>query len=300
LENEILLFSYFKGHGDGLHVAFSTDAYNWQSLNDDNVLLTPNAGVERIMRDPCLIYGKEGKFHLVWTSGWTEPGFGYATSEDLITWSSQKYLAVMEHEPHARNCWAPEIFYYKKNEEYIIYWSTTIDGKFPETQPYGDDGYNHRIYYVTTKDFATFSETRLLYDGGFNVIDGHIATDSERYFLFMKNETLTPPEKNIRIAFGNDPFSFGRAAEPITPNHYWAEGPTAIKYNDAWIVYFDKYKTNQIGAVRSHDLAIWEDISHLITFPRCAQHGFISRAPADKIAHLLHKTQAYTSFIPNR
>ena len=35
-----------------------------------------------------------------------------------------------------------------------------------------DKGWDHRMYYVTTRDFEKFSETRLFYDAGFNVIDG--------------------------------------------------------------------------------------------------------------------------------
>jgi hypothetical protein len=279
VKDEILLFAYFKGHGDGLHLACSDDGYQWEALKNDTIFLKPETGIEKIMRDPCLHYGADGTFHLVWTSGWTEKGIGYAASKDLINWSAQQYLPVMEHEEKARNCWAPEIFYDANKTQYMIFWSTTIDGKFPETQPYGDDGYNHRIYYITTPDFKTFSETKLLYDNGFNVIDACIAKDGDRYLMFMKDETLTPPKKHLRLAVGESPLHFGNAGEPITSNHYWAEGPTAIKIGEEWIVYFDKYKINNIGAVRSKDLIHWEDISAEITFPAGAQHGSVLRAP---------------------
>jgi hypothetical protein len=281
VQNEILLFAYFKGHGDGLHLAWSEDGYHWSALNGDHTLLKPNAGIERIFRDPCIIRAKDGMFHLVWTSGWTERGIGYCSTRDLIRWSSQQYLPVMEHEVNARNCWAPEIFYHEKSGEYIIHWSTTIDGKFPETQPYGDDGFNHRIYYVTTRDFKRFSETKLLYDPGFNVIDAHIVEDGDKYVIFMKNETLVPPQKNLRMAVGDSPFHFGEAGEALTPNHYWAEGPTAIRVAGEMLVYFDKYKINQIGAIRSRDLSSWEEISHLVKFPLGAQHGSVFKAPAE-------------------
>src|SRR3546814_4148160 len=57
---------------------------------------------------------------------------------------------------------------------YMIYWSSTVEGKFPETKSDKENGYNHRIYYTTTKDFHDFSDTELLYDPGFNVIDATI------------------------------------------------------------------------------------------------------------------------------
>jgi hypothetical protein len=286
VEKEILLFAYFKGHGDGLHLASSVDGYTWDPLNNDDIVLGPAIGFERIMRDPCLHFGSDRIFRLVWTSGWNEHGIGYATSKDLVTWSQQEYLAVMAHEEKARNCWAPEIFYDEIKSEYILYWSSTIDGQFPETQPYGDDGYNHRIYYVTTRDFKNFSETKLLYNSGFNVIDANIVKDGDRYLLFMKDETLTPPKKHLRLAVGESPTSFGDAGDPITLNHYWAEGPAAIKVENSWIVYFDKYKINEIGAVRSTDLLHWEDISSQIKFPHGAQHGSVLRIPASLVQHL--------------
>jgi hypothetical protein len=194
----------------------------------------------------------------------------------------------MAHELKARNCWAPEIFYDDKNAYYIIYWSTTIEGEFPETQPFGDDGYNHRIYYVTTKDFKTFSETRLMYDNGFNAIDAHIVKDDERnrYLLFVKDETLVPPKKNIRMAMGNSPIAFEEAGEPITLNHYWAEGPTAVRLKDHWMVYFDKYKINQMGAVRSQDLITWQDVSDKLDFPLGGQHGSVLHVPAAVVENI--------------
>jgi len=290
-KEEILVFAYFKGHGDGLHLACSEDGYQWSALNDDRVILRPAVGMECIIRDPCIFPGRDGLFHFVWTLGWREKGIGYCSSRDLIDWSAQQYLPVMEHEEKARNCWAPEILFYAPANEYLVYWSTTIEGKFPETQFYGDDGYNHRIYYVTTKDFKSFSATKLLYDGGFNVIDANIVPDGPRYLLFMKNETLIPPEKNIRLAVGNTPFEFGAAGAALTPNHYWAEGPTAIKIGEEWIVYFDRYKINQIGAIRSKDLVEWEEVSHMVRFPDGAQHGYAFKAPAKIVDRLRHMKQ---------
>jgi len=36
---------------------------------------------------------------MVWTVSCCEKGVGYANSADLINWSHQKYIPVMEHEP---------------------------------------------------------------------------------------------------------------------------------------------------------------------------------------------------------
>jgi beta-xylosidase len=271
----VYLFSYFKGDGDGLHLAYSTDGYNWAALRNDEIFLKPNAGKDKLMRDPCIIRGHDGKFHMVWTVSWNEKGLGYASSKDLLTWSEQQYVPVMEHEPGARNTWAPEITYDPKTKVYLIYWATTITGRYPETQTTGENAYNHRMYYTTTKDFKTFSATKLLYEPGFNVIDATIVPDQGRFVMFLKDETLEPPQKNIKVAFSDrltGPYS--AAGEPIT-GPYWAEGPTVLRKDGKWIVYFDKYQDHQMGAVESRDLKNWTDISNKITFPKGMRHGTI-------------------------
>jgi len=287
-KNEVYLFSYFIGNGeDGLHLAYSYDGLKWETLKNNTSFLTPTCGKDKLMRDPCIILGPDGKFHMVWTVSWNEKGIGYASSEDLIHWSEQKYLPVMEHEPAARNCWAPEIFYDKQTEQYIIFWSTTIPGRFPETASTGDDKYNHRMYYVTSKDLVKFSETGLFYDQGFNVIDGTLITENSKYILFLKDETRNPPQKNIRIATSEKlTEGYSKPTKPITGN-YWAEGPTPIKIGDSWIVYFDKYQEHKMGAVRSTDLTNWEDISDQVIFPEGTRHGTVFRVNREVLQKLI-------------
>ena len=275
-KDKAYLFSYFKGNGeDGLHLAYSRDGLNFTALNNDKSFLTPKVGISKLMRDPCIIQTDDGTFHLVWTAGWTERGIGYASSKDLVNWSEQKYIMVMEKEPAARNCWAPEINYDKKNKQFLIIWATTIPGRFPGTEKVGDDSYNHRIYYVTTKDFKSFSETKLFYDKGFNAIDATIIENGKKYVMFIKDETRTPPQKNIRVTFSNSLYGpYSVPSEPIT-GKYWAEGPTSVKINDTWYVYFDKYTEKKMGAVTSKDLIKWEDISDKIIFPEGVRHGTV-------------------------
>lgn len=285
-QDEVYLFSYFKGNGDGLHLAYSTDGYNWQALKNDSIFLKPTAGNDKLMRDPCIIRGADGKFHMVWTVSWNEKGLGYASSEDLIHWSEQQFIPVMAHEPDARNTWAPEITYDPKKKEYMIYWATTVTGLYPETQSQEDDAYNHRMYYVTTKDFKNFSDTKLLYEPGFNVIDATIVKDGNRYVMFLKDETREPAEKNIKVAYSKKLTGPYSAAGPPITGDYWAEGPTTLKLGDKWIVYFDKYIDHSMGAVQSANLKNWEDISDKISFPEGMRHGTIFRVTREEFEKL--------------
>ncbi|MEL0456480.1 prolyl oligopeptidase family serine peptidase [Flavobacteriaceae bacterium SZ-1-7] len=289
-EKEVYMFSYFKGNGeDGLHLAYSEDGYKWKSLKNDESFLAPEVGKDKLMRDPCIIKGGDGLYHMVWTVSWTDKGIGYANSKDLVNWSEQKFIPVMEHEKGTRNTWAPEITFDEANKEYMIYWASTIVGKFPETQIEEDAGYNHRMYYTTTKDFATFTQTKLLYDPGFNVIDATIQKMEDKYVMFLKDETKVPVRKNLKVAFGDDltgPYS--KASEPIS-GKYWAEGPTAIQINGTWVVYFDKYRDHKYGAIQSSDLKTWVDISEKIEFPKGTRHGTVFKVPSSLFRKIMNQ-----------
>jgi hypothetical protein len=295
LAQQHYLFSYFTGNGeDGLHLAHSTDGYKWSALNGGRSLLAPTAGGDKLMRDPSIACGPDGVYHMVWTVSWGERGIGYSSSRDLVEWGPQRFIPVMEHEPTARNCWAPDIFFDDISQQFYIYWATTIPGRFPDTDGQtrrGDDdpGYDHRIYFVATEDFETFTGAKLCYEHAFNVIDASVVRNGEVYVMFLKDETDRPhtPQKNIRIAQSPEVEGpFGPPSAPITGD-YWAEGPTPLKVGDRWLVYFDKYTEHQYGVVASTDLAEWTDESDRLEVPRGMRHGTAFAVPADVAERLL-------------
>ncbi len=274
--DDAYLLSYFTGNGeDGLHLASSVDGLTWTALNDGRSYLAPAVG-HKLMRDPSIVQGPDGTFHMVWTTSWHNRVIGYANSKDLIHWSPQKTVPVMMHEPNARNCWAPEVFYDEATEQYLIVWSTTIPDKFTETAGGSEDKYNHRMYYVTTRDFETFSPTKLFFEPGYGVIDGFLAKAQDKYLLFFKDETLNPkPRKLILMATADraeGPYT--QPTEPITP-HAWVEGPSAIRIGPTWFVYFDCYREGRYGAATSEDLKHWTEITDKVEFPQGARHGTV-------------------------
>lgn len=286
-KKEVLLFAYFKGNGeDGLHLASSPDGLHWTALHGGQSVLAPAVSKDKLMRDPCLIRGHDGRFHLVWTTSWHDRGIGYASSADLVHWSPQQYLPVMEQEPTAKNCWAPEITYDAPHRQYVIYWATTIPGRFPAGETTLEGGNNHRIYYTTTSDFKTYAPAKVLYDQGFNVIDATVQPAGQRFVMFLKDETREPVQKNLRVAFADQATGpYGAPSAPIT-GQYWAEGPTAIQLGDKWLVYFDKYTEHKYGAVTSTDLQHWTDISDQVQFPPGTRHGTVLRITKKELAKL--------------
>jgi len=286
------LFAYFyhDQEGEGLRLAWSPDGYNFEAIHNGASFLKPMVGESQIMRDPTIARGPDGTFHLVWTTSWDGKTIGHASSKDLIHWSAQQAIPVMAHEPEAQNSWAPEILWDEAKQHFLIYWSSTILGKFRETENTNRRPQrNHRIYSTTTKDFATFTPTRLHYDGGYNVIDAMIARNGpDDWLMFVKNEQLTPQtEKNIRLVRGRSPDGPWGEPSPRITGDYWAEGPSAIKVGDEWRVYFDKHMVNAIGLVVSRDLETWMEVSDRATFPRDARHPCVIAVPRDVVANLL-------------
>jgi len=293
-EPQAYLFAYFIGNGaDGLHLAASNDGYQWEALRGGASFLTPTVGGAKLMRDPSLVRGPDGLYHMVWTSGWNDKGIGYASSPDLLNWSPQRELPVMAHEPTALNAWAPEMFYDAQRGHYLILWSSTIPGRFPETEGQSEEKYNHRIYATTTRDFVSFTPTRLYYDPGFSVIDATLAHAFGRDWLLVKDETRHPPRKHLRVATASGfDGPFGSLGAPITPSGLWSEGPSVLQVGDEVIVYYDAYTAGHYGAMRTRDMVNWEDVTAKLRFPGAGtkqrvRHGTAFAVPAALIKTLL-------------
>lgn len=287
------LFTYFTKNGeDGLHLAASTDGLRWERLNQGRSFLAPVVGKSKLMRDPCVARGRDGTYHLVWTSGWNENNIGYASTRDFVTWTPQQEVPVMAHERQVRNSWAPEIFYDARRDEFLIYWASTIPGRFTATAGSSESEYNHRMYYTTTRDFSAFAPTQLFLDPGFSVIDATILPAGGRFYLILKDETRHPPRKYFQLAEADDPRGpYRNLSAPFSPAGLWVEGPTALKIGDDYVVYFDAYQKKHYGALRSRDLRTWEDVTARLELPDEGtpvrmRHGTvieIPRALADRL-----------------
>ena len=277
---DALVFSFFRNNGeDGLYLATSNDGFAWTVLHGNKPLLQPLVGESKLMRDPSITRGPDGLFHMVWTTAWKGKTIGYATSKDLLHWSPQRAIEVMGHEPEVVNCWAPEIFYDSASREFLVVWASTITGKFPETAPTGERGYNHRLYAFRTRDFKQIGPTKLFYNPGFSVIDAAIVRNGSRYVMVAKNETANPPAKflfTVSAASLDGPWT--PPSPQISPKE-WSEGPAPVRVGDAWLVYFDLYRQHRYGALRSTDLVTWEDVSARLQFPAGARHGTAFHAP---------------------
>lgn len=280
--DEVYLFTTFRGNGEtGLRFAYSFDGYRW--INVPGTFLKPRVGRSQLMRDPSLKRGPDGTFHLVWTTEWKgDQGFGHASSTDLVHWSEQQFVPVMEHEPTTVNVWAPELYYDGVQDRYIICWASTIPDRYPDHLEERTN--NHRMYYTTTSDFKSFSPTRLFIEPGFSVIDCTIVKRESDYVLVLKDNTR--PERNLRVAFGSSPLGpWENVSAPFTKK--LTEGPTTLKLHDDWIIYFDSYGDGTYGAVKTHDFIDFENISGEIRFPEGHKHGTLAKISRKELLYLI-------------
>ncbi|WP_214630268.1 glycoside hydrolase family 43 protein [Paenibacillus agaridevorans] len=268
------VISYFKNADESLYLAESKDGYSWKERNDGKPVFASSVGTKN-MRDPFLYQDKGGLFHLVWTDGWGSRSIGYACSSNLTDWSDEKLIPVMEHMPVTQNTWAPEIYYDTAQVAYRIVWSSTVE----------EGPRNHRIWSVTTTDFNTFSEAKLFFDPGYNVIDANVTDLGDCYFMLYKDERLNDDEgaacKAIRSCYldkgESDRPNVRDISELLT--FHMTEGPTLYNVDRdgkrEWIMLVDRFRADIYDAYRSFDLRDWELINDRMELPSAVKHATV-------------------------
>jgi hypothetical protein len=285
-----LLTSHGEDQTDGLHLAVSPDGLKWQVINSDKSVLKPTVG--EVFRDPSIAQDESGTYHLVWTIAWgcaKHKGIGYASSKDLIQWSKQRVIAVMENKAKTEFIWAPELFWDSPNKEWMIHWSSSVTGKFPETLAIFDGHANPRIYYTITKDFQQFAPSRLLFNADCLAIDSYLYLGEDKhYYVFFKADRKENPTRGMLLAkaparegpYVVDPNMINAAQES------WAEGPCAVKIGSRIRLYYTCQ--NYFSAYESTDMKRWTDIRRDIVAPGGYRHGTVIRILAAQANRLLH------------
>lgn len=276
--------SFHEPATEGLRFLYSEDGLHWDSVA--GTWLKPELG-DSILRDPSVIVGRDGTFHLVWTISWRgNTGFGYARSKDLVHWSEQRRIAAMDSVASTVNVWAPEWFYDDVRDRYMVIYSSCVPDRRFEVGV-EEENNNHRLYYVTTKDFETFSAPKLLYDPGFSCIDATLVkrADSD-YVMVLKDNTR--PNRNLKVAFAKDPEGpYTAASSPFTG--FLVEGPSVEKLGDDYYIYFDDYQNHIYGAVKTRDFTDFTVMTDSVSIPKGHKHGTIFRAPASVVKNLLQQ-----------
>lgn len=274
------LFTSFRGNGDGLHFSHSNDARHWTDI--DGIFLKPEVG-SKLMRDTHVMRGPDGVFHMVWTTGWKDKGIGHASSKDLVHWSAQEFLPLMEEVPGTQNCWAPETFHDEATGNYIITWASDVDGRFPATK--SKDRMNNRTYFVTTRDFKSFTKPEILLDPGFDHIDATITAHKGKFVVVFKEGDQQGKGKwgPIHAAVADKPTGpYWVLPDPIVTER--AEGPAIISTGGKILLYVDFYVNHRYGVYETTDWKTWTDVSSQCAPVDGQRHGTIFPVSKDILA----------------
>lgn len=295
-ENELYIStSFHEPATEGLRFIYSRDGLHWDSI--PGTWFKPAIGAQQVMRDPSIVRTPDAVFHLVWTTSWKgDLGFGYSSSKDLINWSEPRMIDVMKDEPTTVNVWAPELFYDDEKQEFVVVWASCIPNRFDNGIE--DVENNHRLFYITTKDFKTVSETKLLYDPGFSSIDATIVKRGKSdYVMVFKDNTR--PNRNLKVAFARSPYGpYTKASTTFSDN--FVEGPTVEKIGKEYYIFFDEYRKFTYGAVKTTDFIHFKSISDQLSMPRGHKHGTIFRAPESVLLNLKQKAELSNNHVQTK
>lgn len=219
------LFAHFIGEGkegqEQIYFALSEDGLHFKDRNNQNPVLVSSIG-EKGVRDPYLCRSFEGdRFFLIATDlsifhrgGWFKNEQGYYDasttgspylvlweSGDLVHWNEPRLLKVAPK--NAGMAWAPEMIYHEETGEYIIFFSSSIMD--PVTKYKAKP---NAIYYVATRDFVHFSETKLFIDNQIDneengkqreIIDTTVLKVGDVYYSASKDGDNAEENGGIRL-----------------------------------------------------------------------------------------------------
>ncbi|CAI4211674.1 unnamed protein product [Parascedosporium putredinis] len=275
-------FSYFTGNSrDGERIYFAAsegnNALKWRELNGGRPVLSSTKGTTGL-RDP--------RYLEVWES------------HDLVNWSAQRHVLVSPST--AGNTWAPEAFYDDEIGAYVVFWASSLYGE--------NDGSHtgstyHRMLYVTTRDFVSFSEPQVWQDAGMSRIDTTVVRDEANgvYYRFTKDEgaratgcTDIIQERSTKL---RGPISeWTQIATCIGKNAGTTavEGPSIFKANegdvnggDKYYLFVDEYGDRGYVPLETSDIAggKWKLPANW-NLPRSPRHGTVIPVTAEELSFL--------------
>ncbi len=254
---------YPSGGSSGVFLSWSTNGYDFYSVNDGHPVFVPpefpgddsEDANPNLVRDPSIVYGPDGLYHLVFTSAISSRSFGYAESPDLVHWSNVKLVQIWQNEPESiDHTWAPEIFYDAVLDQYMIAFSSGVGGN------------SIRIWYTTTTDFENFTDPAVMYWNAANPtgeqIDGFVAGVATNHYIMAYKDNA-----QIWVLDGSSPTGPWVNGRQATAGG--DEGPALLKIGDTWHLYYDNYgQTDDVfGMAVSTDTTNWTDVTGLTDLP---------------------------------
>lgn len=256
------LMAHFTGEsatGEQIYLAHSSDGLRWTDLNNGSPVLLSTVGT-RGVRDPALVRSPAGdRYWIIATdlriasgTSWSDAANRGSTSlvvwesTDLVNWSAPRLLNVAAGISGAGNAWAPEAIWNPATNDYVVYWATNSPR---------DGVTKHRIWYVRTSDFRTFTAPQLYINrgSGQGIIDTQIievpnSTGGYRYYRASADGHITIEGSNSVLGswttLGNLShmgISNGTGGGNVVEGPMWAQ----FNGRDEWALWLDQYATGR-------------------------------------------------------
>ena len=242
------LIPYFEASGETmeqLKLGYTYNGTYWFKLNNDQPVLKPSKGTQRL-RDPSFVRRRDGSLELLATQGFNNPEIYAFELKDGTQFTGERLLKVNRSSDQMSmsqtQAWAPEAFYDRRIDRYVIYWSSIEDGA---------------IYYNTTKNFKSVSLPSVLFETGYPIIDGTLQKDDGSWVMIWKDER-SPARKYAWLyrAEGSDWNALTQTEEKPLISWHPLEGPLVLKDFGTGMYYIaaDDYTRGRFRIFESEDL----------------------------------------------
>ncbi|MBQ7116627.1 MAG: glycoside hydrolase family 43 protein [Clostridia bacterium] len=279
------LFCYFVGNEpeeQTIHLAVSTDGYNFAALNNNEAVIDQTKGTGCV-RDPYIFAAKDEKgrdcYYIVATDmdamlGWTSNhAVIFWKSYDLINWEDEYVLDFRDFEgwEDCNRAWAPQVIWDEEEGKYMLYLALS-EFDDPATEE-NEDIAQH--YYLYTDDFKTFTSPEYLYgrrteaftrdDGwsgvGVQCIDGDmIYNEKDGYYYLYFKEDLTQKIAYVRSKSASGPFEGDYTVCSL--NWWGVEGSTMYRITgtNAWVMIMDEYANGTFFTQMTRDFESFRQV----------------------------------------
>ncbi|MEV4715127.1 glycoside hydrolase family 43 protein [Micromonospora sp. NPDC049374] len=257
------LMAHFTGesaNGEQVYFAHSRDGLTWRDLNNGAPVLLSTIGT-RGVRDPSIVRSPAGdRYWIVATdlriasgTSWNDAANRGSRSlvvwesRDLVNWSTPWLINVAGAIPGAGNAWAPEAIWNAATGDYVVYWATNS---------LRDGVTKHRIWYVRTSDFRSFTAPQLYIErpgGGQGIIDTQIievpgSVGGYRYYRASADGHITIEASNSILGSWTTLGNLSHLGiSNGTGGGNVVEGPMWMQFNgrNEWALWLDQYATGR-------------------------------------------------------
>lgn len=228
---------------------------------------------------PSVIRDSAGTFHMVFGIGQQAKGFGYATSRDMVNWSTPIYIGIMDTVPGIQSVAAPDLWYDAARRRYQVVFSASVQGRNELTVGKTQPGKNYGLYATTTTDFKNWRPANVMVrEAEISMTDATMLKLGRYHYLFMTNAN-TEPSSEAAISSSTSVFPtgpYGQASDPVHGS-FLASEPTIVKVGNEWFMYFVKNRAKTMGLLRSKDLTTWADFSTQVSFEQLVGQGSVHK-----------------------